>query len=91
LKKKINPLNVFEARRVSFCPPHFEIITIEKTYNIEDAISEWISKNCTGRFFIGPTIELDSNNKIVTKLKIGFENIKEISYFMLACPLLKYK
>tara|TARA_B110000503_G_scaffold120062_1_gene182401 strand:+ start:164 stop:439 length:276 start_codon:yes stop_codon:yes gene_type:complete len=91
VKKRINPLNVFEARRVSFCPPHFEIITIEKTYNIDTAMSEWINENCKGRFFIGPTVELNSDNKIVTKLKIGFENSKEMSYFMLACPLLKYK
>ena len=91
MKKGINPLNIFEARRVNFCPSHFETITIEKTYNIDNAISEWISENCSGRFFIGSTVELNEESKIINKLKVGFENSKEISYFMLACPLLKYK
>jgi len=50
-------------------------------------MSTWVHDNLKGRYYIGSTI--DQNYKTV--LKIGFEEPKELSYFMLACPLLKYK
>jgi len=33
---------------------------------------------------------LDDNNKIAQIITIGFEETKDMSYFMLACPHLKY-
>jgi len=36
-------------------------------------------------------IGLTKQNKIETVLRAGFEDPKELSYFVLACPLLKYK
>ena len=57
------------------------------TYNLTEAMSNWVNDNLKGRFYIGSTI--DTNYK--STLKIGFEEPKELSYFMLACPLLKYK
>lgn len=57
------------------------------TYNLTEAMSTWVHDNLKGRYYIGSTI--DQNYKAV--LKIGFEEPKELSYFMLACPLLKYK
>lgn len=91
IKDKINPLNVLEARRVSFCPPYFNSATFLTRYNLEKAINEWIYDNLTGRYFIGKTITLDpkvNNQKL--SIKVAFENPSEMSYFMLACPLLKY-
>ena len=85
-----NPLNVFDIRRVDFCPPYFESINIPMTYNLQESIERWIESHLKGRFFVGKDTTL-VDNKIETTLKISFEESKEMSYFMLACPHLKYK
>jgi hypothetical protein len=89
--KDPNPLTVLEMRRVPSAPPHFDYLTIPLTYNIEQSIIKWILQCLNGRFYVGKSVELDKTNKIVTVIKIGFEDSKEASYFMLACPILKYK
>lgn len=88
-KGKINPLELFEVRRVEFCPPYFETQLIETRYNLKQAIESWIEDNLTGRYYIGNSLALGPTSfKSVTK--VGFEKSSELSYFMLACPHLKY-
>jgi hypothetical protein len=89
--KKINPLNVFDSRRVKFAPPHFEYVNIPMTYNLEDSIVKWIKQHLKNRFFVGTNVSLNNDNKLIQVLTIGFEENKDMSYFMLACPHLKYK
>ena len=90
--KEPNALNLFGIRRVHSLPPYFEAITIPYTYNIEDSLTKWITKNLKGKYYLEKTTDISVNsNKIETLMKVGFENSKELSYFMLACPLLKYK
>lgn len=85
-----NPLNVFEVRRVKFPPDHFDYANVETMYNIEDAILRWIEINLKGKFYFGKSISLDKQNNIIYVSRIGFEKSKELSFFMLACPHLKY-
>ena len=85
-----NHLNVFGIRKVRFIPPYFENTSIPMTYNLEESIDRWIDSNLKGRYYLGKSTSL-VNNKLETTLKIGFEQPKEMSYFMLACPHLKYK
>ena len=47
-------------------------------------------KNLKSRFFIGKKVALDKENAVATMINLGFEDPKELSYFMLACPHLKY-
>jgi len=90
--KKPNILDYFNIRRPNTAPSHFEYINIPIQYNLEKSISNWISDHLKGRFFVGKTIYYDDNrNQLTEILKIGFEDPKELSYFTLACPLLKYK
>ena len=95
-KRKVNPLNVFGMRRVSFCPPHFESANVELTYNMIRVIEQWIEENIKGRFFIGQKVIVDPNvvdtgkKKIKYTTLVSFENSKDLSYFLLACPYLKY-
>lgn len=95
-RRKVNPLNVFGMRRVNFCPPHFESANVELTYNMIRAIEQWIDENIKGRFFLGQRVIVDPNVSDVGKKKIkyttlvSFENSKDLSYFLLACPYLKY-
>lgn len=88
--KEINPLDILRIRRVKFCPPHFATANIERTYNIENAICQWVESNLSGRYFLGMNVKTDEENATKQVYTIGFENSKEISYFMLACPHLKY-
>jgi hypothetical protein len=89
--KKPNPLNVFEVRRVKSAPPHFEYVNLPMKYNLEESLVKWIKQNLKNRFYTGKNVSLDSDNKLVQVLTVGFEETKDLSYFMLACPHLKYK
>ena len=85
---KVNPLRVFDVRRVEFCPPYFETTVFPLRYNVKEAISEWIEDNLSGRYYVGKTVT--GHKTINSNVKIGFENNSELSYFLLACPHLKY-
>lgn len=89
-KDSVNPLNVLEVRRVEFCPPYFESITISPTYNLARALNDWIYENLSGRYYIGQTVDIGDSQGTKQKIKVGFENPTEMSFFMLACPILKY-
>jgi len=90
--KEPNPLNFFGIRKLPVPPPHFECITISfNAYNLERSISKWIKDNLKGRFYVGNATKLDQNNQYQKVIEIGFENPKELSFFTLACPYLKYK
>lgn len=87
---KPNPYNFFEIRRSSHPCEHFEFINLPLKYNLEQSISKWISDHMKGRYYIGKSLKLSDDNAIENILKVGFEDPKEMSYFTLACPHLKY-
>jgi hypothetical protein len=90
--EKPNPLDFFGVREVNVLPPHFETINFVGTiYNLEQTFSKWITENLKGRYYIGQTTILDDTNQYKKVIQIGFEEPKELSYFSLACPHLKYK
>jgi hypothetical protein len=91
VNKKTNPLDILNARKVGFCSPLFTTVDISLTYNLEFSIDEWIKDKCSGRYFIGKNVKLDQSNNIKEVYTVGFEKEKELSYFMLACPHLKYQ
>lgn len=88
--KQLNALNLFDLRRFEVPPGHFEYIRIPMKYNLEDSLSKWIEDNLKGRYYLGRSLSLDDNNQTAISIKIGFEEAKELSYFTLACPYLKY-
>ena len=91
MKMKPNPHNFFGIRRLEYPGPHLAYMELAQGYNMTKAICTWIEQNCKSRYYIGKTVSLDSTNSITNKIKIGFESPKELSYFALACPHLKYK
>lgn len=93
MSKALNPNNFFQIRKLNFEAPHLEYIDLPFTYNIESSLEKWITKHCKNRFFIKKTISVGSNQEtsLNFKMRVGFEDPKEMSYFVLACPLLKYK
>jgi hypothetical protein len=82
---------VFEARRVDFPPSHFEYAEITLRFNLKEALERWIENNLKGRYYLGRSVSLKDDNKLDYTIKVGFEESKELSFFMLACPHLKYK
>ena len=89
--KEPNALNFFKLRKLKRIPQHFEFISLPLTYNLQNSIEKWIMTNLKGRYYIDKNIDVDDSDSIQNVLKIGFEEGKEMSYFTLACPHLKYK
>mgnify|MGYP000323952169 CR=1 FL=1 len=91
--KEPNPLNFFNVRKVNILPPHFEVVVQPMMYNLEDSVGRWIKTHLKGRYYIGRSLSLGEKgiSNVTTTLRVGFEEPKELSYFTLACPLLKYK
>ena len=85
----VNPLNVLGCREVEIPPPHFHYVTFNLRYNIVKSIREWIYDNLKYRFYINESLILEDNQYQV-RIKIGFEEPKEASFFLLACSHLKY-
>jgi hypothetical protein len=85
---KINPLNVLECREVSDPPIYFKYHTATINHNRVKSLKEWIYNNLKHRFYAGETLVLKDNQWDI-QVKIGFEDPKELSFFLLACPHLK--
>lgn len=88
-KGTVNPLDFLECRRLKYLPPHLETIDIPLRYNLENAVTKWIEENLKDRFYVGRCSSNKSKN--LMEYRVGFENPKELSYFVLACPFMKYK
>ena len=88
--KEPNALNFFGIRRASVPAPYFQYILLPTRYNLEQSLVKWIELNLKSRFYVGKTITVSNTNSIENMTKVGFEEAKELSYFTLACPYLKY-
>ncbi len=85
---KINPYGVLGTRKVSFPAHHFHYIVLDQDKKIKE-IDEWIKNRLKGRYYIESHILLDHSNTIRYQVKIGFEDAKELNFFILAHPGLK--
>jgi hypothetical protein len=74
----INPLNVYNLRKLDFCPPHFEKVYFNQISNDRNII-DWIFENLEGRFYI----DVDLTNSEVGSMCVAFEIPSESSYFLL--------
>tara|TARA_B100000925_G_scaffold242075_1_gene191480 strand:+ start:1754 stop:2035 length:282 start_codon:yes stop_codon:yes gene_type:complete len=91
LKGKISAQDFFEIRRLKYKARHLAVIDLPSQYNLEDALEKWIENNLKKRYYLNKTVGLTKANKVEQVMRVGFEDPKELSYFVLACPLLKYK
>lgn len=85
---KLEPLSILKARKLDFVPPHFSKISVDSTqWNFKETISEWIENKLSGRYsvILYPGID-KKTNKQKNLTVIAFEEEKELTYFMLACP-----
>jgi len=84
---KLGPLDVLNMRELDFLPKHFVTATINERYS--QKIVHWVRNKLTGRYCVCRTPQIDSDDKLKTLSVIGFENEKELTYFMLACPYIR--
>jgi len=84
----LNPLTVLGARTLSWIPPHFVKIPVTMAvWDANENMKNWIEQKLVGRFSIVSSPHVDSaTGKLKISTFVGFEDEKELTYFMLACP-----
>lgn len=85
---EFNPLNILDERKLDRIPPHFVKTRISE-YETSQNIENWIMGKCKGRFAFGKDSSSESYVKNRSHNFVGFEDEKELTYFMLACPYLR--
>ena len=81
---KIGPLDVLKKRELNFLPSHFLTSAIDERNS--QKIIHWVRNKLVGRYVICKTPKINEDGKLQTTTVIGFEDEKELTYFMLACP-----
>jgi hypothetical protein len=84
----LNPLDVLKQRKLTIVPAHFKKIVVTDS-ELFEGIEDWVKKKLKGRYFIARQPSIDKNGSLRSTNFIGFEDQKELTYFMLACPLLR--
>ena len=85
----LKPLDVLGKRKLNFMPIHFVKTKLNLVEFIDDVIMDWIETKLDGRFAVCQEPTVDSNGRLTTATFVGFENQKELTYFLLACPYLR--
>ena len=86
---ELNPIDVLKTREVKTVPPHFCKIRISDSERFDYNIVNWVKSKLTGRYYVASFPSISSDNKLKVASFIGFEEEKELTYFMLACPYLR--
>jgi hypothetical protein len=84
----INPLDILKKRKLSYIPKHFTQVEIKPNERLYD-IEEWIQNNLKGRYCFTKTPKVSKEGPLKSSTIVAFEDQKEITYFMLACPYLR--
>lgn len=78
----ISPLSILKKRRIKWAPVNFHMFNLGRNEYLWDTkISDWIDYKLKGRYCL---LNLESSTG--TDTFVGFEDEKELTYFMLACP-----
>jgi hypothetical protein len=87
---ELNPLEVLQERKVNVLAPHFAKHSLHTSSKRDvQAVQEWILDKLNGRFCVVKYPAMDSTDKLSSNTYVGFEDQKELTYFMLACPHLR--
>lgn len=88
--KSYNYLDLLNVRQLDWLPIHFHKtkISISEYLNIDD-LEYWISDKLNGRFYLGKSPVITADDRLKSTLVLAFEEQKELTYFMLACPFLR--
>ena len=84
----LNPIDILKQRKLSFIPPHFSKIKITEG-ELFEGLEEWVKVKLKGRYCLVKQPTIDQSSTLKSTYFIGFEDQKELTYFMLACPHLR--
>ena len=84
----LNPLDVLKQRKLKTLPPHFSKIKITESEMFE-GVEDWIKTKLKGRYCLVRYPNIDNSGSLKSTTVVGFEEQKELTYFMLACPILR--
>lgn len=88
----LNPLNILNQRQVSTLPPHFVKVKVaDETVMYDNELVNWINQRLKNRFCIVKVPSTNTNGQLKLSTFVGFEDQKELTYFMLACPHFRRK
>lgn len=82
-------LDLLNEREMDYIPIHFSRISLSglDPFLNKDNILNWVREKLDGRFALIKHPNLNSDEKLKSSdLILGFEEEKELTYFMLACP-----
>jgi hypothetical protein len=85
----LNALDILNCRKMITEVPHFSKINIGTSGWNDDQIEDWIIANLKGRYYLLDQPYVSDDGKLKTARFVGFEDQKEITYFILACPYLR--
>lgn len=86
---ELNHLDILGKRKLSNMPSHFaktKLATDSPWSDDYQDIHNWVSSKLKGRYSIVKMPGISQDGKIKSLPFIGFEDHKELTYFMLACP-----
>jgi hypothetical protein len=88
----LNPLEVLNKRSLSHIPPHFAKLKVDDGNSFlsqNGNIESWVRTRLKGRYSISKLPSIDKDGHLKTATFVAFEDQKELTYFMLACPHLR--
>lgn len=85
----LNPIDVLKQRKLSTTPPHFKKAEVPESTIFDSSIDDWIRNKLKGRYYLLRQPGIDRTGRVRSATVVGFEDSKELTYFMLACPLLR--
>ena len=86
---ELNPLDVLGLRKMERIPPHFFKTELREGEIFNHELEDWIKLRLKGRYSLRQIPSVDKDGKLKTPTYVGFEEEKELTYFMLACPNLR--
>lgn len=86
---ELNALDVIVKRRLDFIAPHFAKIKIGDKDYFDSDVESWIKVTLRGRYSVALLPATNHEGHLKLALFAAFEDQKELTYFMLACPHLR--
>lgn len=84
----VNPLNVLGYRVLNRIPKHFQSVYVDVDCD-KPTLIRWVYTNLNSRFCVQSELNISDANYMTDSTKIGFEDPRELTMFMLTCPYLE--
>jgi hypothetical protein len=89
--KNLNYLDLLKERQMDYLPVHFSKIQLTSSHELinSENILNWVRSKLSGRFFLAKIPTIDKYDRLKSEMILAFEDKKELTFFILACPFLR--